>query len=321
MVDYLFGDLPIVSKAPLSLLPMASASTASPVLTVTRKLRSTRPRAVRTWCHQWRDDDGRVVIGMATTPTGYLLRFPRQCDFAVSADATRIDVRPHRPMSSQTLDHLLADQVLPRCLAQRGELVVHAAGIALEQGIALIVGESGRGKSTLAGLFLRAGRTILTDDCLMLRPTPDAVRALATYPSLRLKPDSLDVLFPNAAPTESAPSYSDKRRVAVPDATSQAAAGRVAAVYILGVSAPERNGVRIEPLAAATSCIRLMEQSFQLDVLNSAAVGRLLARAGEVVTRVPAFALDFPRDFRHAAELVSRIEQHFAGIAGRSSPP
>ena len=91
--------------------------------------------------------------GLAVTRSGYLLRFPRQCDFVVSADATRIDTRPHRQVAPEILEHLLADQVLPRCLAQRGELVAHAAGIAFGRDIALFVGESGRGKSTLAGLF------------------------------------------------------------------------------------------------------------------------------------------------------------------------
>lgn len=255
------------------------------------------------------------------TRSGYLLRFPRQCDFVISGDARRIDVRPHRYLAPEILEHLLADQVLPRCLAQRGELVVHAAGIALGHDIALFVGESGRGKSTLAGLYFRAGRTVLTDDCLILRPTPDAVRALATYPSLRLQPDSIDALFPGDAARVSLPSYSDKRRFVVMDTSAQTVAGRVAAVYFLGDACAEQNDLRIEPLAPATSCIRLMEQSFQLDVLDRDAVRRLLGRAGEIVTRVAAFALNYPRDFRRSDELLAGIERHFASIDRNPSPP
>jgi hypothetical protein len=63
-----------------------------------------------------------------------------------------------------------------------------------------------------------------------------------------------------------------------------------------------------------------MEQSFQLDVLDREAVRRLLGRAGEVVARVPSFALDFPRDFSRSAALVARIEQHFIGVASQSRP-
>jgi hypothetical protein len=262
-----------------------------------------------------------VLLGLAMTRSGYLLRFPRTCDFVISGDDRRIDARPHRHVAPETMEHLLADQVLPRCLAQRGDLVLHAAGIAFGRDIALFVGESGRGKSTLAGLFCQAGRTVLTDDCLLLRPTPAAVRALPTYPSLRLQPDSVDAIFPGDTARATLPSYSGKQRFCVPDASGQAAAGCVAAVYFLGDAVAERDDCKIEPLAPATSCIRLMEQTFQLDALDREAVGRLLGLAGEVVMRVPTFSLDFRRDFRRSAELLAGIERHFASVDRHPCPP
>jgi len=319
MATYLLGDMPITSALTLSLLRPGPAGPTAPVLTVTRVPRPMRPRAVRAWRHQWQDDAKRTVIGLARTRSGYLLRFPRQCDFEISGDAGRIEARPHRRVAPEFLEHLLTDQVLPRCLAQRGELVVHAAGIALGPDIALFVGESGRGKSTLAGLFFRAGRAILSDDCLMLRPTPEAVRAVPTYPSLRLRPDSVEALFPGDTALAPLASYSDKPRFSIPDVSRQAAGGRVAAVYFLGDADAERTDVRIAPMAHATACIRLMEQCFQLDILDREAVQRLLGLAGEVVARVPTFTLDYPRDFGRAAELVAGIERHFAGVAGDSS--
>jgi hypothetical protein len=318
MTDYLLGDMRIASAPPLSLLRLRRAGPIAPILTVTRVRRPMRPRAVRAWRHQWQDDAKRTVVSLTLTRSGYLLRFPRQCDFAISADAGRIDARPHRRLAPGLLEHLLADQVLPRCLAQRGELVVHSAGIALGPDIALFVGESGCGKSTLAGLFFRTGRALLSDDCLMLRPTPEAVRAVPTYPSLRLRPDSVEALFPGDAALATLPSYSDKPRFSIPDVSRQAT-GRVAAVYFLGDADAERADVRIAPMARATACIRLMEQCFQLDILDRDAVKRLLGLAGEVVARVPTFTLDYPRDFGRAAELVAGIERHFAGVAGDPS--
>jgi hypothetical protein len=93
----------------------------------------------------------------------------------------------------------------------------------------------------------------------------------------------------------------------------------VAAVYFLGDADADRTDVRIAPMARATACIRLMEQCFQLDILDRDAVKRLLGLAGEVVARVPTFTLDYPRDFGRAAELVAGIERHFADVAGDSS--
>jgi hypothetical protein len=43
----------------------------------------------------------------------------------------------------------------------------------------LVVGASGNGKSTLALGLVRAGWSYLSDDALLLRPTPDGVEALA----------------------------------------------------------------------------------------------------------------------------------------------
>ena len=319
MAHYLLGDTPVSSAPPLSILPKCLTGEIVPTVLVTQSSQGARPGAIRRWRHQWRDDTGRMVLGLAMTRSGYLLRFPRSCDFVISRDARHIDARPHRDVAPEMMEHLLADQVLPRCLAQRGELLVHSAGIAFGNDIALFAGESGRGKSTLAGLFFRAGRKVLTDDCLMLRPTPEAVRAFPTYPSLRLQPDSVGELFPGDTASTTLPSYPGKQRFSVPDASRDAATGRVAALYFLGDRVVERNDVRIEPLAPATSCIRLMEQTFLLDALDRDAVKRLLGLAGEVVARVPTFTLDYPRDFGRAAELVAGIERHFAGVAGNSS--
>jgi hypothetical protein len=74
----------------------------------------------------------------------------------------------------------------------------------------------------------------------MLRPTPEAVRAVPTYPSLRLRPDSVDALFPGDTALAPLYSYSDKPRFSVPDVSRQAAGGRVAAVYFLGDADAER---------------------------------------------------------------------------------
>jgi hypothetical protein len=321
MTGYLLGDTPISSTTSLCLLPKSADELVPPALAVSRARRPVRPRAVREWRHQWRDESGRVVMGLARNRAGYLLRFPRTCDFHISQDAGRIGVCPHRPAEAGTLEHLLADQVLPRCLGHQGQLVVHAAGVAFGQDIAVFVGESGRGKSTLAGMYLRAGRTVLSDDCLVLRPTTAAVWAVPTYPSLRLRKDTVDALFPDGQPGAVLSSYSDKRRFVVPQAAPHASDRGVAAIYFLGDAGAAGPKATIEPLAPATACIRLMEQSFQLDVLARDSVARLLKAASEVVARVPSFTLTYPRDFGRVEELTTHIERHLAGIAGPAHQP
>jgi hypothetical protein len=134
-----------------------------------------------------------------------------------------------------------------------------------------------------------------------------------------MNPDSADALFPASSASAALPSYSAKQRVRLPDVSRTATAGQVAAIYFLGDVGAARVDFGIEPLAPAASCIRLMEQSFQLDVLDRNAVGRLLGRAGEIVSRVNCYTLDYRRDFLQVDELRARIERHFAEAASISS--
>lgn len=314
MRTYLLAGRPIASSVAISQLEVTERCSLPPYLTVLRPAEGRRPAPVRRWHHAWQDDDGRTVIGLRRQDAGYLLRISRRCDFMISRDGALIAARPFRAMSAATLEHLLANQVLPRCLAQRGEFVAHGACVEMGGRLAVFVGETGRGKSTLAGLLLRRGHTVLTDDCVVLRPAASGVRAVATYPGLRLNSDSARALFPETA-SEAGDAYSHKHRVALPARPRATAGSRVAAIYYLGRS--KRKSVRIARMLPASTCIRMMEQSFQLDVLDRKAVGRLLRKAAAVAAEVPGFVLEYPRRYGQADALARVIESHLAGLPAR----
>ena len=94
-------------------------------------------------------------------------------------------------ISVETLRHLLLDQVLPRLLAQRGQLVLHAGAVRAGSRAIAFVGETGSGKSTLSGSFHVDGCPVLSDDGLLVTPEAGRALALPTYPSLRLWPEAL----------------------------------------------------------------------------------------------------------------------------------
>jgi hypothetical protein len=112
-----------------------------------------------------------------------------------------------------TLRHLLLDQVLPRVLAHRGHVVLHAASVRIHERIVAIAGTTGAGKSTLAASFLIAGHPLLSDDGLLLDPGPSGTLAQPTYPSLRLWPQTVERLFAEAPTMEPMAHYSTKRRL------------------------------------------------------------------------------------------------------------
>jgi hypothetical protein len=209
---------------------------------------------------------------------------------------------------------LLVDQVLPRFLAHRGQLLVHASAVTMAGHNALFLGPSGWGKSTLAGLLRDHGHSVHSDDCVQLRLANGRFHALPTYPSLRLYQDSLDALFPGTTPTSPVASYTEKRRVALDHPAFDAAGVPVHALYVLNDPANASECARIESLRPSQACQALIAHSFRLDLADRDGNAAHFARCADLANGVPAFGLDYPRDYTHSAALVEAIARHLASL-------
>ena len=113
---------------------------------------------------------GRTAGTRPRRPDGFLLRF-RECgEFVISADLSEVEVRPDPPGRPELLPILLAGTASAFVLTLRGETVLHAErGRHRRRGVAF-VGQSGRGKSTLAALLCLDGAELVTDDVLAVDP-------------------------------------------------------------------------------------------------------------------------------------------------------
>lgn len=265
------------------------------------------------WRHHWRDGD-EIVLSLASDGGDYWLRAPGIADFLVQLQPCRILVAPDPSADDSTLEHILVDQVLPRVLAQHGELMVHASALAIGGRNALFTGPSGWGKSTLAGLLQRQGHAMLSDDCVQLVPDGERFNAVPTYPSLRLYADSLDELFPGLGNTAPVASYSEKRRVPLHAVQESDVSYPVDALYMLGDPDVAGDAVSITPLGPAETCQALLRHSFRLDLADRAANAHQFGLCGAVTRAVPAFRLDYPRDFTRSDELVRHLTHHLATL-------
>lgn len=265
------------------------------------------------WCHHWRDG-GEVVLSLAKQGSDYWLRSPGIAAFLLQMQPCRILISPEPAVDASTLEHVLVDQVLPRLLAQRGELMLHASAMAVSGRYPLFAGPSGWGKSTLAGLLHGRGHGVLSDDCVQLVAQGARFHAMPTYPSLRLYADSLGELFPGLDGTAPVASYSEKRRVPMETPREANTAFPVDALYLLGDPDEADGSIRISPLRPAEACRALLRHSFRLDLGDRAANAHQFAMCGAVARAMPAFRLDYPRDFARVDELTQRIEEHLAGL-------
>jgi len=264
----------------------------------------TRDEATAAWQHDFLDPQGNVSLSCQREGSSYRFQFPGLVDACALTDG-HVTIEASPDASPNTVRHILLDQILPRLLAQQGELILHGAAIAPLDGRAVVLlGDSGMGKSTLSGASALAGYQVLTDDGLLVRVNSDGVHAIPTYPSIRLWPDSFDTLFAGSDVISTPMThYSDKHRLTPASAGTRSHAGcSIAAIVVL--QPPEGDRITQTRLSPQAACMALMRNTFQLDLSDHENVSRLLALAAETVDRVPAIALSYPRDYARLPAVV-----------------
>jgi hypothetical protein len=176
------------------------------------------------------------------------------------------------------------------------------------QGVAFL-GESGRGKSTLAASFATEGTRFLTDDGLLLEWADDQCMILPSHPSIRLWEDSQDALIGQSTAIAPAVSFTSKARfLAGPGIAFCDEARTLRRVFFLGEG--DALAPTIEPLRPAEALIELVKHSFLLDI----EARDMLARHFDDLTRMAGlpiyFRLDYPRRYNDLASVREAIVRH-----------
>lgn len=181
-----------------------------------------------------------------------------------------------------------------------GMSLLHAAAVGDAEGVALLVGNGGSGKSTTSVLCSRAGLGFLADDFCLLEPgTPPRVHSI--YRSAKLRHDSMG-LVPGVEVAPGAPVDDDHYLLVDEDATI--------------VSAPVRAVIAVRPAVDVTAAPRLehvaRDEIFRLllpTALKVATGGdvayRSWLRAAHVIAdTLPAFTLDLTWETSRVVDLV-----------------
>lgn len=237
--------------------------------------------------------DGARAFEIRRRDTGYLLRFPGLADFTIAADGA-VACAPAPGVSPATCDHLYAHQVAPLLASRDGALIAHASAVAAPCGALVFLGAAGRGKSTLAASFARAGVPFLTDDALALEGGAGGWRARPGPAQLRLWPDSRAAL---AADCAAAPALDFTVKARLPSDAALAHcedAQPLAAAFLLDEPAERLALARLAPREAL---LALLSCAFLLDPENGAAARAQFDAASRFVAAVPVHRLAAPRDY------------------------
>jgi hypothetical protein len=258
-----------------------------------------------TWQHEWQSAYGVKELSYKKRKDGHLLRFPALADFYISFSAKVMHCHPAPGVPLTTVRHLLLDQALPRCLAQRGMVMLHASAVSLPQGLVLFIGRTGEGKSTLAGYFHQAGNAAVSDDCVRILEDQGTVRAIPSYSGLRFWEDSRQILFPSLQGTLPTAHYSSKARVQVnhlkinPLCDDSQNGYPVLAVIILSSKreGSEAREVQLAELPRRQAFIEMMKQTFQLDVTDHHRFQNLVLKMGSIIHGINTYQLTLPHEY------------------------
>jgi hypothetical protein len=307
---YRFGDWLVASDLPCTPLPVVAQG--SPDCVVRRAAGDARER--RTWDHDWRTPDGDVTLTCSLEGSGYTIGVPGLATFAMAGDGRSVRWSPVGDPPRESLEHALVDQVLPRVLAFRGRLVLHAGAVATPHGALAVFGDAGAGKSTLVAALARRGATLLGDDGLVITTGEDGRLAVVpTYPGLRLLSSPLVALFGDASAGTPMVPGGDKKRVA-PSATGIATSD--APVPLRALYRLETAGtIEVAPLRGHDAFLSLVRSSFQLHLDDAERTRASFDRIGALIDAVPVRCLAYPREFARLDAVCRRVIDDAATLA------
>lgn len=242
----------------------------------------------------------------------YLVRFPDWADFEISHDGREVTCWPAPGVSDATLLNLFLNQVTPLARSRAGWLMFHASAVAVDDFAMAFMGESGRGKSTLAASFATSGHSFLTDDGLAVHIANGHGWVSPSTASLRLWPDSEEALIEPDQGRSPPIEYSQKSRFLADDKLAFCdEPRRLRRIFLLGND--EVDAPRIDPMNPSEALIELVRHSFLLDIDQGGALAGHFDQLTSLVKQPVFYRLNYPRRFGDLPALRALLIGHAKG--------
>lgn len=262
--------------------------------------------------HAWHLPAGTVWASFFRAGSAYILRFPDLADFHVDTAGLAVQARPAPDVPLGTVEHLYLNQVLPLALSRQGALVLHGSAVEIDRGCVAFIGESGRGKSTLAASFGLNQHRCLTDDGLLLEVADESYMVLPSHPSIRLWSDSEKSLLPAGMASEPPPIYTSKGRFLAGEEFFFADEPLpLTAVYFLGNGSA--NAVAIEAVSPSEVLVELAKHSFLLETQAHDQLRAYFHQLADLANQKLFYRLDYPRRYEDLPRVRQAVIEHALG--------
>lgn len=218
-------------------------------------------------------------------------------EFLISSDGRQITGRQNDEAHEESFQVYLLGQALSYALVKQGFEPLHATAVVVDGEAAVLLGNSGFGKSSLAACFLDAGHRLLTDDLLILQPDGRGVMAYPGPPRIKLFPNLARRFRHGAAHGVAMNLESKKLILPLRHAQSVRHPVPLGGIYALLPPRPgaRRQAVRLTPLSPRESFIALVENTFNDRIVNSARLERQFDAAAGVVSVMRVKKVSYPR--------------------------
>jgi hypothetical protein len=111
-------------------------------------------------------------------------------------NGTEIEVSPFEGSDPGAVRLFLLSNAMAILLIQRGQILLHASAIRIENGLVVFLGESGAGKSSMLAELVRRGYQPFSDDVIVLEhdAASSEIVAFPSYPMIKLWKETIDML-------------------------------------------------------------------------------------------------------------------------------
>ncbi len=226
--------------------------------------------------------------------------------FRVEGGST-IMVDELKEVSEEEIRVYLLGVLMSILLRQRGLLVLHAAGLAKDGKAVAFVGDSGWGKSTLAGYFVQQGYRLLNDDVLALDVAQTPVQVIPGFPQIKFRPEAEQWLGARYADMPSLHENSPKR-IDAPFERFQQEPLPISRLYVL--EGGGRAESAIKPLGAREAILELVRHTRMTNMMRAPEVQtQHLQQCAFLVQNVPVQRLERKKDLNALGEILEQVEE------------
>jgi len=218
-------------------------------------------------------------------------------EFLISADGGHIIGRQFDEGREESFQVYLLGQALSFSLVEKGFEPLHAATVVVNGEAAVLLGNSGFGKSSLAACFLAGGHRVLTDDLLVLHKFEDGFVAYPGPPRIKLFPKLARRFLGDAAKGVAMNPAARKLILPLDPTRSSATPVPLKALYVLlpPRQVSRKQPIRIEVLPPRESFIALVKNTFNSRIVHSARLERQFKQTARLVSTMRVKKVAYPR--------------------------